>query len=85
MESNKTRTIMKRTLLARGTRVLMCACLLVSITVSLLGCAGSGETAAEVHRKHIDVVRTNTLQIQDDLDALFMLDRPSRLSERYVR
>ncbi|MBE0537834.1 MAG: hypothetical protein IH624_19410 [Phycisphaerae bacterium] len=78
---------MKNTLFSRCCRVLICACLLVSIAVSLLGCGGgaSGETAAEVHRRHIDVVRTNNLQMQDDLDALFLLDRPSRLSSRYVR
>lgn len=76
---------MKKTSFSRGLRVVLCACLLVSITVALLGCAGSGQTAAEVHRKHIDVVRTNAWEMQDDLDTLFMLDQPSRLSDRYVR
>jgi len=76
---------MKKMLFSRGLRVLICVCLLAAVTVSLLGCAGSGQTAAEIHRKHIDAVRTNTLQMQDDLDAVFMLDRPSRLSNRYVR
>ncbi len=77
---------MNRTQLSRGFGVLISACLLITITFALVGCGGSsGETAAEVHRRHIDVVRTNNLQIQDDLDALFMLDKPSKLSDRYVR
>ncbi|HPD47971.1 MAG TPA: hypothetical protein P5279_15095 [Anaerohalosphaeraceae bacterium] len=76
---------MKKMLLARSLRVLIFACLLVSITVALLGCAGTGQTRAETQRNHSDVVKTNWGMMQDDLDAIFMLDKPSRLSSRYVR
>ncbi len=52
----------------------------------IAGCAGSpGRTVQEIDRRHINTIRTNWIQMQDDLDAALMLDRPSRLSEMYVR
>jgi hypothetical protein len=30
-------------------------------------------------------MRTNASEMQDDLDAVFMLDKPSKLSDRHVR
>jgi len=76
---------MNRAMFSTCSRILY-ACLLVTIAVSFLsGCAHSYESEAEVRARHDDVVKTNFMQIQDDLDYFFMLDRPSRLSKRYIR
>jgi len=55
------------------------------VSLIAVGCHGPGETAAE--RKQ-DLKRQNRLQHQmivDDIDAVFLNDRPSRLSEYTVR
>jgi hypothetical protein len=59
--------------------------LAVFAAVSLTGCSAPGRTSAEVHRNHINVIQTNWLMIQDDIDAALMLDKPSRLTEMTVR
>jgi len=46
---------------------------------------GQGETAAERHRRHQRIKETANQQMADDLDAVFLYDRPSRLSEMRVR
>ena len=55
--------------------------------VSILATAGAapGMTKKEVHRRHIDMVNNNLLQMQDDIDAVLLIDRPSRLSDMVVR
>ena len=60
-------------------------CLLLALSITLTGCAGAGETKEEVARRHSDVVRKNMLLIQDDIDAILMLDKPSGASEKLVR
>jgi len=63
-----------------------CTCFLCLTLLCLGGCLSSpGETSSEIHRKHMNVIKTNTLQIQDDVDAVLQLDRPSRLSDKYIR
>jgi len=49
------------------------------------GIHGQGETAAEGHRRHKRVLENDIRQVADDLDAVFMLDRPSRLGELRIR
>jgi len=51
----------------------------------LSGCKAPGLTQKEVHRRHYDAIQNNTWQMQDDVDAVFLLDRPSRLSDKMVR
>ena len=46
---------------------------------------GRGRTAAERQRTHQRVKETANQQIADDLDTIFLYDRPSRLSELRVR
>jgi hypothetical protein len=58
--------------------------LAVLITVS--GCmAGAGETKAEVARRHSHIMKSNMSLIQDDIDAILMLDKASKTSEKFVR
>ena len=61
-------------------------CVLCLFFVSLVGCLSSpGETSSEIHRKHMNTIKTDSLQIQDDVDAVLHLDQPSRLSEKFIR
>jgi hypothetical protein len=41
-----------------------------------------GETVAEVNRRHDRVLRLNSEMMLSDLDRVFMLDRPSRLTDK---
>ncbi len=61
--------------------------LLLLMTVSILtaGCAAPGLTKQEVHRRHKNVFNNDLLQMQEDIDAVLMIDRPSRLSDMMVR
>ena len=51
-----------------------------------LGCSTSqsGETAAEGHRRHQRVARINQQQMMADIDAVLMLDEPSRLTYKRI-
>jgi len=62
-----------------------CLCVCLSMCVCLWGCRGAGETASEVNIRHKHIIRTNTSMIQDDVDALMLLDKPSKLSDKMVR
>jgi hypothetical protein len=59
----------------------------LAITTGLVlsGCKARGLTKEEVHRRHYDTIQNNMWQVQDDVDAVFLLDKPSRLSEQMVR
>ncbi len=68
-------------------RTTICLCVLVLFAVVLAGC-GNGtlaETGEEVEIRHTLINRVKMQQMQDDLDAIFMLKEPSRLTEKYVR
>ena len=61
-------------------------CLFAVLIGSLAGCMGAaGETTKEVHTRHVGVVKTNWIQAQNDIDAVLMLDKPSRLSDKLIR
>ncbi len=65
------------------TALVLCVALLV-----FTGCRmeAPGETTSEVSRRHHRVIDVNLRhQLQEDLDAYFMLDKPSKLSRRIVR
>ena len=49
------------------------------------GCASPGETASEVNRRHRRVLNHAYVHIQDDVDALFLIDRPHRLGDKVSR
>ena len=61
--------------------------LLVLVAVSLLstGCAAPGMTKEQVHRRHVDALDTQMLELQESIDAWLMLDRPPRTTRYYVR
>lgn len=61
-------------------------CLAVFMITWMAGCAGSpGMTEKAIDRRHYHALYTDWLMFQDDLDAIFMLDRPSRLTPMYSR
>ncbi len=61
-------------------------CVLCLTFACLEGCLSSpGETSAEIHRKHMNTITTNWLEMQDDVDDVWHLDKPLRLSEKHIR
>jgi len=60
--------------------------LLVSFALALSGCGINqmGETAAEGHRRHVRFMRLQRQQLMEDVDTLFMLDKPTRMCERSI-
>ena len=61
--------------------LLVCAAMLC-----LMGCLGApGESVDEVSIRHRNVIRSDMQQIQSDLDLYFMLDKPSKLTDKIVR
>ena len=58
--------------------IILCAFILLS------GCSQPGETTAEGKRRHIRNARLNRQELNSDLDTLFYLDRPSKLSDKRI-
>ncbi|MFA5293463.1 MAG: hypothetical protein WC496_10565 [Phycisphaerae bacterium] len=59
--------------------------MLTAFAVSIVGCHGMGETAAERSDDHSRQLRLNGTMMIDDVDSIFQQDRPSRLSEYTIR
>jgi len=60
--------------------------LLLVVAICLTGCLnGTSQTSSEISRTHGRVLRSSMQQMQDDIDAMLLLDRPSRLSEKFTR
>lgn len=66
-------------------RLISCLCILIVITVWMSGCAAPGESRAEIRQRHLGIVNVQMQQIQNDWDALFLLNKSSKLSDMYVR
>jgi hypothetical protein len=70
--------------------VSICKVILLNILLVLvfmpLGCSVSqpGETAAEGHRRHQRIARINQQELMADIDAVLMLDKPSRLTDKRI-
>ncbi len=71
--------------------VSMCKVILVVVLCALflvpLGCKSYdqlGETAAEGHRRHKRTLRINRQEMMADLDEVFLLDRPSKLTDKRI-
>lgn len=62
-------------------------CIFAIVLAALLtGCgAGTAQTSAEVNREHKNVMKVGQKQLNDDLNSLFHAQKPSKLSERYIR
>jgi len=70
----------------RKNSILMLVWVLAIIAgVLMSGCAAPGLTKNEVKRRHQDALQNDQWQIQDDIDAVFLFDRPGRLSDKMVR
>jgi hypothetical protein len=62
--------------------VVLCALFLVPV-----GCMSydqMGETAAEGHRRHKRTLRINRQEMMEDLDSLFLLDEPSKMTDKRI-
>jgi hypothetical protein len=57
----------------------------VLICMGLAGCAAPGLTKEQVHQRHYETIQNNLWQMQDDIDAFFLFDRPGRMSPMTVR
>jgi len=66
-------------------RLIFCLCILTIAAVCLSGCAAPGESRAEIRQRHLGIVSVQKQQIQNDWDALLLLNKPSKLSDKYVR
>jgi hypothetical protein len=67
-------------------KVILAVILLVLIFMPF-GCSSfsqPGETAAEGHRRHIRTARINQQEMMADIDAVLLLDRPSRLTDKRI-
>ncbi|MCI0499646.1 MAG: hypothetical protein L0Y36_08205 [Planctomycetales bacterium] len=51
----------------------------------LTGCAAPGLTKEQVHQRHYEAIQNDLWQLQDDIDAFFLFDRPGRMSPMMVR
>lgn len=62
------------------------AAIMVALSGLLLvdGCT-VGESSDEVRVRHDRVIYNNLGRVQDDIDTVFLLDRPTRLSDQPVR
>lgn len=62
------------------------AILIASAMVVLTGCgAGVGTTADERTRGYKNIKDVGGKQLSDDVNVFFHADRPSRLTDKYVR
>jgi hypothetical protein len=59
--------------------------ILVSLSLSLVGCAGQGQTAVEQKRARIRTRTADIQAMQDDAERVFLLDEPSNLTPLSVR
>ncbi len=66
-------------------RAAICLCVLALFAVVLAGCGTLAETSDEVKIRHTLINKTRMPQIQDDLDSIFLMKEPSRLTDMYVR
>ena len=70
--------------------VLLTAAVLLSIT--LTGCGGPkmtwgapGLTSQQVNQRHYETIQVGLWELQDDIDAFWMFDRPGRMNRLSVR
>jgi hypothetical protein len=64
---------------------LLAICLVVFV-VTLTGCIGTqSETATEQSRRWGHIFRSNVSQIPDDIEAILMMDKRSKLTDNLIR
>jgi hypothetical protein len=61
-------------------------CILCVTALCLSGCfKGPGETTSQIHQRQMRVINTSRRQMQDDIDSVFLLDKPGRLNDKVIR
>jgi len=63
------------------------------VSVVLTGCSsappmmwgGTGVTSSEINQYHYEAIQTDLWQLQDDIDAFFLFDRPGRMNRLSIR
>ena len=73
-------------------QILVCV-LLVAAVVTLTGCSSMpmmtwgapGMTSRQVDQRHYEAIQTDLWQLQDDIDAFFLFDRPGRMHRMTIR
>ncbi len=77
---------MKKIGFFKYSRTMFCFCIICVTALCFSGCfKAAGETTREVHQKHMRAINTSRRQMQDDIDSLLLLDKPSRLSDKVIR
>lgn len=65
--------------------LLLSICLVVCV-LTMTGCGGSmTDTAAERSRRHRMIVKSGLGQVVDDWDAMWLMDKRSKLSRHLIR
>jgi hypothetical protein len=68
--------------------------LLLAAIVALTGCSpeskpwgleAPGLTREQVNQRHVEAMQVDSWQLQDDIDAFFLFDRPGRMNRLVVR
>jgi L-cystine uptake protein TcyP (sodium:dicarboxylate symporter family) len=67
--------------------------LLLAVIIAVTGCsngkafglAAPGLTKEQVNQRHVEAIRVDMWQLQDDIDAVFLFDRPGRMHRMPVR
>jgi hypothetical protein len=72
-------------IMRRFLTVILLVCVLSFTAVFMVGCHGMGETVAERSDDHTRMNRLNGSMLVDDIDTIFGLKQPSRLSEFVAR
>jgi hypothetical protein len=62
--------------------IIVAICSFIFTLVS--GCSQPGETAADVHRRHLRTLRIDQQEMNADIDKTLLLDRPSKLTEKRI-
>ncbi len=73
----------------RGGLLRTAASAIISGALVCLACGCSsyeqpGETAAEGRRRHQRVARINQQELMSDIDTFFLIDKPSRLTDKRI-
>jgi len=68
-----------------GFKRAVCLCLLFAVIICISGCTGAGETKSEVRDRHMTNMKSGLKMIQDDVDAILLLDKPTKLSDKLTR
>ena len=64
---------------------LLLICLFLAV-ITFTGCGGTqGETKGERARRWGHIFRSNLGQINDDVDAILLMDRRSKLTDKLIR